>query len=131
LDAANAEPVAGLCARLDGLPLAIERAAAQSDALAPAALLARLRRDLPLPGAGPADGPARHRTLAATVGWSHDRLDEPARALFRRIAVFAGGWSPAAAEAVAGTSELDLDALGGLLALTDKGLVRPIGLESG
>ncbi|HEY3079985.1 MAG TPA: LuxR C-terminal-related transcriptional regulator [Chloroflexota bacterium] len=129
LDETNGQTVAELCARLDGLPLAIELAAAQSDALPPAALLTRLKRHLPLPGAGPADGPSRHRTLAAAIGWSYDLLDAPARELFRRMGVFAGGWSPAAAEAVIG--QPGLDALDGLLALVDKGLVRPAGQAIG
>ncbi len=125
LTAANAAAVAEICARLDGLPLAIELAAARAGALPPAALLARLERRLPLLTGGNRDSPARLRTMRDAIGWSHDLLDEDERALFRRLAVFAGGFDLAATEAVADPDGgLGLAGLDGVAALTDASLLR-------
>ena len=106
LTQANAAAVAAICRRLDGLPLALELAAARLRMLSPTELLARLDRVLPLLSGGPRDLPARQQTLERAIDWSYD-LVEPAEArLFRRLAVFAGGWDLAAAEAVgAATSD--------------------------
>src|SRR5207245_225333 len=105
LTADNAAAVAEVCRRLDGLPLAIELAAARVRALPPATLAARLVDRLTLLAGGELDRPARHRALAATISWSHDLLNDGERALFRRVAVFDGGWSLDAAEGVCGDED--------------------------
>jgi len=97
----NAVAVAGICARLDGLPLAIELAAARTRLFTPTALLARLDRRLPVLTDGPMDAPIRQRTLRATIGWSFDLLSERDQRFFAALGVFAGGFTMAAAEAVA------------------------------
>jgi non-specific serine/threonine protein kinase len=122
LTAEDASTVARLVERLDGLPLAIELAAARAAMLGPTALLARLEHQLPLPGRGEADAPERHRTLQAAIAWSHDLLAPEEQVLFRRLAPFAGGWTLEAAEAVAG--EAVPDVLEGLTSLADKSLVQ-------
>ena len=113
------EAVDGICERLDGLPLAIELAAARSKVLSPPAILDRLERQLDLLTAGPRDAPARQRTLRGAIGWSYDLLEEEARTLFAELGVFVGGWTLEAAEAVTGP-----DALDGIAALVDQSLVR-------
>jgi predicted ATPase/DNA-binding SARP family transcriptional activator len=114
----DAECVERICARLDGLPLAIELAAARSKVLSPPAILDRLEQRLDLLTAGPRDAPARQRTLRAAIGWSYELLDDEARALFADLGVFVGGWTLETAEAVAGP-----DALDGIAALVDQSLV--------
>ena len=96
----DAATVAEICARLDGLPLAIELAAARTAVLAPEAILARLDQRFGLLAGGPADLPERHKALRTTIGWSYDLLDAGERALFERLAVFAGGFDLDAAEVV-------------------------------
>jgi predicted ATPase/DNA-binding CsgD family transcriptional regulator len=97
----NAVAVAGICARLDGLPLAIELAAARTRLFTPTALLARLDRRLPVLTEGPVDAPIRQRTLRSTIGWSFDLLSERDQRVFASLGVFAGGFTLAAAESVA------------------------------
>jgi excisionase family DNA binding protein len=98
----NAVVVAEICRRLDGLPLAIELAAARISTLPPRALLARLERSLPVLTGGPRDAPARQQTLRDAIAWSYDLLDPEEQALFRLLAVFVGGCTIDAAEWVAG-----------------------------
>ncbi|GGO29964.1 SARP family transcriptional regulator [Microbispora rosea subsp. aerata] len=130
LDAETAAVVASICRRLDGMPLAIELAAARVKALSPADIEARLADRFSLLTAGPRTGEARHRTLRATLDWSHDLLTEAERRLLRRLAVFRGGWTPAAAEEVCAFSGADGGLRGGevldlLFRLVDRSLVVP------
>ncbi len=115
--------VSAICRRLDGLPLAVELAAARTKLLDPVVLLERLERALPLLTGGPRDAPERQRTLRAAIEWSHGLLGEDARAAFRRFSVFVGGCTLEAAEELC---EADLDTLE---ALGDLSLVKPIGSE--
>jgi non-specific serine/threonine protein kinase len=110
LTPANAAALARICRRLDGLPLAIELAAARARLLSPEQIAERLDHCFELLSAGGRTAAARHRTLGATIDWSYDLLGEPERALFRRLAVFAGGFDLEAAEGIAepGPSALDL-----------------------
>jgi predicted ATPase/class 3 adenylate cyclase len=121
----NAPIIAAICQRLDGLPLAIELAAARVRLLPPRALLERLEHSLPVLTGGPRDAPARQRTLRDAIAWSHDLLEEDEPTLFRRLAVFSGGWTLEAAEAVV-SHDGALDVFTGITALADKSLVRPV-----
>jgi predicted ATPase len=114
---AETDEVSALCRRLEGIPLALELAAARVKLLTPAQLASRLDRRLPLLTGGPRDLPARQRTLEATIAWSYDLLEPAEKQLFAGLAVFAGGWTLDAAEQVAGA---DLDRL---QSLTAKSLV--------
>jgi predicted ATPase/DNA-binding CsgD family transcriptional regulator len=123
LSEANAGAVGAICARVDGLPLAIELAAARVRLLSPAEIVARLAHPFELLTGGPRDLPDRQRTMGDTISWSLALLDRGARTMFTRLGVFAGGFTVDAAEAVAG----DLGAAGvidALAALIDHGLVQ-------
>jgi predicted ATPase len=137
LTSANVGAVAEICRRLDGLPLAIELAAARVRILPPPALLARLDHRLTLLTEGPRDLPERQRTLRATLDWSFDLLSPGEQALFARLGVFAGGFDLPAAEAVsdhagaqaaAGPDQAG-DAMDSLAPLVDASLVRPADLH--
>jgi predicted ATPase/transcriptional regulator with XRE-family HTH domain len=119
----NMAAVAAICRRLDGLPLAIELAAARVKVLPPQALLVRLEHRLPLLTGGGRDLPARQRTMRDAIAWSYDLLSPDEQALFRRLAVFAGGFTLASAEAVA-AADGRLAVLDGLVALVEQSLVR-------
>ena len=114
---ANAGAIAGICRRLDGLPLAIELAAARTSVLSAEELNARLTRPLEVLRSGPRDAPDRQRTLRATIDWSHRLLSPQEMEAFARFAIFAGGATVEAAQAVTGA---ELEALEGLV---DKQLV--------
>jgi predicted ATPase/DNA-binding SARP family transcriptional activator len=130
LDAATAPAVAELCRRLDGLPLAIELAAARVRALPVPEIAARLGDRFRLLGGGGRTADPRQRTLRATVDWSWELLEEPDRRLWRRLAVFSGGWTVAAAEAVCGGDGLEEgEILEGLFRLVDRSLVVAAGGE--
>ena len=116
----SARPLADICVRLDGLPLALELAAARLRVFTPAELAFRLEhRTAPLVGA-PRDAPARHRDLRAAIGWSHDLLTDRDRTVFRRLSVFPGEWTIAAADAVCAVP----DVLGSVESLLEKSLVQ-------
>jgi predicted ATPase/class 3 adenylate cyclase len=114
----DATTVGEICRRLDGLPLAIELAAARAKVLSPMALLERLEQRLPMLSVGARDLPDRQRTLRDTIAWSYELLDEGEQRLFARLALFVGGFTLAAAEQV---SDADLDVL---TSLVEKSLVR-------
>lgn len=117
---ANAPAIIDICRQLDGLPLAIELAAARLRLLSPQTIRARLSKRLELLTDGPRDQPERQQTMRATIGWSYDLLRPDERVVFRRMSVFAGGWTLEAAEAVCAPA---LDALNGLSALIDHSLI--------
>ena len=119
----NAPAVAEICYRLDGLPLAIELAAAFVKMLPPQALLKRLDQRLPLLTGGARTLPGRQQTMRNTIAWSHDFLTQEEQTLFRRLAVFPGGCTIEAAEAVASEGGT-LDVFGGIASLIDKSLLR-------
>lgn len=121
LDDANGVAVAEVCRRLDGLPLAIELAASRVALLPPDALLARMEPRLPMLTGGRRDAPARQQTMSAAIEWSYDLLDAAAQRLFRQLAVFVGGWTLEAAEAVAHDGERGF--LAGLAGLVDAHLI--------
>ena len=123
----NAPAVQEICSRLDGLPLAIELAAARTRLLSPSAILDRLQSRLQLLTGGALDLPERQQTLRKAIDWSHDLLNEAERKLFRRFPVFVGGCTLEAAEAVCNTSgDLGIDLFEGLSSLVDKNLVQRV-----
>jgi predicted ATPase len=121
----GAPAVAEICVRLDGLPLAIELAAARITMLPPKAMLQRLTSRLKLLTGGARDLPERQRTLRATIEWSYALLDEGEQLLFGRLAVFSGGRTLEAIEAICDTEgDLPMDAFDGVSSLLDKSLLR-------
>ena len=120
----NAGAVVEICCRLDGLPLAIELAAARVKILPPAELLARIERPLELLTGGARDLPERQQTLRQAIKWSYDLLTAPEQKLFRRLSGFAGGCTLEAAEAVCNTTEdLGVEVLDGVTALVDNSML--------
>lgn len=127
LDAKNAAAIADICRRLDGLPLALELAAARIRLLPPAALLERLERRLPLLKGGARDLPQRQQTVRAAIDWSYALLPARERTLFRRVSIFAGGCTLDAAEVVAAPREnANGDVLSGMETLVDHSLLRGV-----
>jgi predicted ATPase len=121
----NASAVAEICFRLDGLPLAIELAAARVKILPPAAMLARLGNSLELLTSGPRDLPSRQQTLRKTIDWSYSLLSAAEQALFRRLAVFSGGCTLESAEAVCNTRrDLEITVLDGISSMVNKNLLQ-------
>ncbi len=123
LTEANARAVAEICVRLDGLPLAIELASAYIKVLPPDALLQRLQNRLDLLDGGPRDLPIRQQTLRTAIAWSYDLLEPSEQALFRRMAVFAGGCALEAVEAVSAEDGGGAEILQRIASLIDKNLV--------
>jgi predicted ATPase/class 3 adenylate cyclase len=123
----NAPAVAAICARLQGMPLAIELAAARVKVLSPDAILVRLTHQLAAFGAGSRDLPERQQTLRGAIAWSYDILDAGGRRLLERLSVFRGGIELEAAEAVCGPAEeIGRDVVDGLGELADQSLLRTI-----
>jgi predicted ATPase/class 3 adenylate cyclase len=121
----NATAIRALCSRLDGIPLALELAAARTIAMSPDEIVQRLDRQFRLLAAGTRTGPERHQTLRAAIDWSYDLLTEPVRRLLQRCGVFVGGFDLAAATALGASLGLDeLDVLDGLESLVQKSLVE-------
>jgi predicted ATPase len=124
LTASNAPLIAKICLRLDGLPLALELAAPRLKLLSPQALLAHLEGRFPILTGGARDLPERQRTMEATMAWSYELLTPAEQALFRRLAVFVGGWTLEAARQVCpAAGEVGLDLVEGLGSLLDKSLL--------
>lgn len=121
----NAADVAKICIDLDGLPLAIELAAARIKLFSPSALLVRLHQRLPLLTGGPHDLPTRQRTLRAEIAWSYELLTAVEQTLFRRLAVFVGDFTLAAAQAIGNADEtLPIDVLDGVATMVDQNLLK-------
>jgi serine/threonine-protein kinase PknK len=127
LSPANAVSVARICRSLDGLPLALELAAARVRILEPAALLQRLDHALDLLSSGDRDLPLRQRTLRATISWSYSLLDAPEQGLLRKLSVFHEGWTLEAVEQICYAEDGRWCAVDQLESLVEKGLVRVIG----
>ena len=123
----NAATVATICARLDGLPLAIELAAARIKLLSPTTMLARLESSLDLLTGGARDLPSRQQTLRSTVDWSYGLLTSAEQTLFRRLSVFSGGCTLEAVEAVCDTrGDLGLDTFDAMASIVDKSLAQHV-----
>jgi predicted ATPase/serine/threonine protein kinase len=123
----NAAAIASICARLDGLPLAIELAASRIKLLSPAAMLTRLESSLNLLTGGARDLPERQQTLRGTVDWSYNLLNAAEQSIFRRLSVFIGGCTLEAVEAVCDTKgDLGLDVLDAMASMVDKSLAQQL-----
>src|SRR5580692_10452250 len=123
----SAPIIAEICSRLDGLPLAIELAAARAKILSPSAMQSRLASRLQLLTGGSRDLPARQQTLRQAIDWSYDLLNESEQKLFRRLSVFMSGCTLEAVESVCDAKEdLGLEVLDGMASMVDKSLVRQI-----
>ncbi|MGD0508477.1 MAG: protein kinase [Terriglobales bacterium] len=123
----NAVAVSEICSRLDGLPLAIELAAARVKVLSPSLMLTRLASRLQLLTGGARDLPQRQQTLRAAMDWSYDLLSAAEQKLFRRLSAFAGGCNLEGVEAVCDTKgDLDLDLIDGMASMLDKSLVQQV-----
>jgi predicted ATPase/DNA-binding CsgD family transcriptional regulator len=130
LDSRTAPALVDICVRLDGLPLALEFAAARLRVFTPGELAFRLGHRVQDLAGAVRDAPDRHRDLRAAITWSHDLLPEPERAVFRRLSVFEGGWTlDAAQEVCAGPDEIDV--LAAVESLLDKSLVRRVDGQPG
>jgi predicted ATPase len=128
----DARAIAGIADRLEGLPLAIELAAARMKVFPPGRILDRLGRSLELLSSGARDLPERQRTLRGAIGWSYDLLPASEQRLFRRLAVFVGDWSAESAEAIADPDgALGFDTIDGLSSLVDKSLLRVVPSDHG
>ena len=124
LDDVTVAPVIEICQHLDGIPLAIELAAARIRSMPPSEVARRLDERFRLLGGGSRRAQERHRTLLATVSWSHDLLSTAEREVFRRLAVFPASFTLDAAEAVVGQESFETDVVGSVLGLVDKSLVQ-------
>src|SRR5437868_24839 len=132
LNRENALAVTEICARLDGLPLSIELAAARVKVLSPSSMLTRLASRLQLLTGGARDLPTRQQTLRGAIDWSYDLLSAAERKLFRRLSVFVGGCNLESVEAVCDTkSDLDLDLLDGMASMVDKSLLQQVEQANG
>ena len=132
LNAENASAVCEICARLDGLPLAIELAAARVKVLSPSSLLTRLASRLQLLTGGARDLPQRQQTLRAAMDWSYDLLNPAEQKLLRRLSVFVGGCNLEGVEAVCDAkADLDMDLLDGMASMVDKSLLQQVEQKSG
>lgn len=120
----NARAVAEICARLEGLPLAIELAAARMRILSPAAILSKLESRLRFLTGGPRDLPERQRTMQGAIDWSHDLLEPVEKAVFRRLSIFAGSFSVDAAEGVCASTDVEgVEVVDAITSLLDKSLL--------
>lgn len=134
LDDANAESVRDICHHLDGIPLAIELAAARSNVLSPSALLSRLTDQLTVLAGGGHDLPARHQTMRNAIAWSYDLLSEREQLLFRYLSAFTGGFSLEAAASISAAPEWNADGtsvMDVVASLIDQSLVRHASAEAG
>lgn len=125
LNTDNANAIVEICARLDGLPLAIELAAARIKVLPPRGLLSRLESRLSLLSGGARDRPSRQQTMRGAISWSYDLLNDEEKKLFRHLSVFVGGWELEAAEAICRKSvDFEIDVLEGVESLIDNSLLQ-------